>query len=65
MTDQPDETCRPALRAGTVADVAAMLAVSESTIYRMVQRGEIPTLRRIGPLVRFDLNEVERWARER
>jgi excisionase family DNA binding protein len=47
-------------------EVAAMLAVSESTVKRMVRRGELPkpvviTKGRIG----FYRAEVEDWARNR
>lgn len=49
---------------GTAKDVAAMLKVRVETVYQMAQAGELPTLRRIGPRLRFDLDEVERWMRE-
>jgi excisionase family DNA binding protein len=42
-------------------DVAAeRLAVSRATLYRMVQRGEIPTVR-IGTAVRVPVSALERW----
>jgi excisionase family DNA binding protein len=42
-------------------DVAAeRLAVSRATLYRMVQRGEIPTVR-IGAAVRVPVSALERW----
>jgi predicted DNA-binding transcriptional regulator AlpA len=30
----------------------------------MAQKGELPQLRRIGPELRFDLDEVEKWLRD-
>jgi excisionase family DNA binding protein len=42
-------------------DVAAeRLAVSRATLYRMVQRGELPTVR-IGTAVRVPVSSLERW----
>lgn len=42
-------------------DVATeRLAVSRATLYRMVQRGEIPTVR-IGTAVRVPVSALERW----
>ena len=48
---------------GTAKDVAALLKVSVDKVYELAQQGELPTLRRIGPRLRFDLDEVERWMR--
>jgi excisionase family DNA binding protein len=39
---------------------AARLAVSRTTLYRMVQRGEIPIVR-IGSAVRIPVSSLERW----
>lgn len=52
------------VRTGTAKDVAALLKVRVETVYQMAQAGEIPSLRRIGPRLRFDLDEIERWMRE-
>ena len=42
-------------------DVAAeRLAVSRATLYRMVQRGELPTVR-IGSAVRVPVSALDRW----
>ena len=42
-------------------DVAAeRLAASRATLYRMVQRGELPTVR-IGSAVRVPVSAIERW----
>ena len=46
-------------------DVAAeRLAVSRATLYRMVQRGELPTVR-IGTAVRVPVQAIERWLADR
>ncbi len=39
---------------------AARLAISRATLYRMIQRGEIPTIR-IGSAVRVPVTALERW----
>ncbi len=42
-------------------DIAAeRLAVSRATLYRMVQRGELPIVR-IGSAVRIPVSALERW----
>ena len=45
------------LRIDAAAD---RLAVSRATLYRMVRRGEIPTVR-IGTAVRVPVSALERW----
>lgn len=49
---------------GTVPEVARELRCSESNVYKMVDRGEIPHLR-LGSLIRFDLGEVRAWLRSK
>lgn len=49
---------------GTAKDVAKLIGASLNTVYALAQEQKIPTLRRIGPRLRFDLEEVERWMRE-
>jgi excisionase family DNA binding protein len=44
----------------TVKEVAAFLRINRSTLYRMIQRGEIPYFR-VGYDYRFDSESVERW----
>jgi excisionase family DNA binding protein len=39
---------------------AARLAVSRTTLYRLVNRGDIPTVR-IGTAVRVPVSALERW----
>jgi excisionase family DNA binding protein len=52
------------VRVGTVKDVMALLLCSDDTVYELAANGEIPTLRRIGSQLRFDLDEVESWLRD-
>jgi excisionase family DNA binding protein len=59
-----ESAARRELRVGTAKDVAAMIHVSVDHLYEMVQKGEIPTIRSIGPRLRFDLDEVAAWMRE-
>jgi excisionase family DNA binding protein len=46
-----------------VADVAERLGVDPSTVYRLVQRGELPALQigGRGHTVRIDENELQAW----
>ena len=39
---------------------AERLAVSRATLYRLIQRGELPTIR-IGSAVRAPVSAIERW----
>jgi excisionase family DNA binding protein len=52
------------VRVGTAKDVAALIGASLNKVYELAQTGELPTLRRIGPRLRFDLDQVEQWMRE-
>ena len=45
----------------TVKDVAKLLNLSEKTVYRMIQRGEIP-VHRIGEQFRFNRTDLMEWA---
>jgi excisionase family DNA binding protein len=45
----------------TVADVAAMLACSTKTVYRLVDRGAIPRPVRLGGLLRWRRVQIEQW----
>ncbi|TAN39001.1 MAG: helix-turn-helix domain-containing protein [Verrucomicrobia bacterium] len=45
----------------TVKDVAKLLNISEKTVYRMIQRSEIP-VHRIGEQFRFDRIDLMEWA---
>ena len=46
----------------TPDDVAKHLQVSLGTVYRWVRNGSIPHLR-LGHTIRFNLEEVNKWAR--
>lgn len=48
----------------TVHDVSQYLKLAESTIYRLVRRGELPG-RKVGGAWRFSRQEVEDWLRKR
>jgi PTS system nitrogen regulatory IIA component len=45
----------------TVKDVAKLLNISEKTVYRMIQRGEIP-VHRIGEQFRFNRTDLMEWS---
>ena len=45
----------------TVADVAALLKLSEKTVYRLAQRGELPGFK-AGGSWRFRRRDVDAWA---
>lgn len=49
------------MRVGTASDVATLLKLRKETVYRMAQTGELPSLRRLGPRLRFDLDAIEAW----
>jgi excisionase family DNA binding protein len=51
----------PHVRAETVAE---FLGIAPQTVYRLANRNEIPH-RRYGRAIRFDLDEVVRWDRQR
>ena len=46
----------------TVDDVAAHFGVSTKTVRRWLKNTDIPH-RRIGGVIRFDIDEVDEWAR--
>ncbi len=48
----------------TVNELAALLNVSEATIYRQARAGTIPNFK-VGNAVRFDPKGVARWLKER
>jgi excisionase family DNA binding protein len=52
------------MRVGTAKDVSALLLVSVDRVYELAAAGDLPTLRKIGPQWRFDLDQVERWFRD-
>ena len=46
----------------TVLEVAAILRIHRSTLYRMIERGEIPYFR-VGYDYRFDSESIEKWIK--
>ena len=48
----------------TLGEVANYLHVSRSTIYRLVQRNELPGFK-VGNDWRFTTEEIDRWCSER
>ena len=57
------------MRVGTAQDVAELLRVSRDKVYELAQlgpdRGGIPSLRSIGPRLRFSMADIEAWMREK
>lgn len=49
----------------SVEDVARHFGVSERTVRRWLKADDPPPHRRVGNLIRFDLSEVDEWARAR
>lgn len=45
------------------AELAVRLGVSRDHIYRMKDRGTLPTPVRLGHLIRWDPEEIEDWLR--
>lgn len=50
--------------AATAKDVAKRYGVSRATVYNWIDTAEIPH-RRIGSLIRFNMDEVDAWSEER
>jgi excisionase family DNA binding protein len=48
----------------TVKELAKYLKVHPSTIYRLLKTGQLPAFR-IGSDWRFNVEEINRWLRER
>jgi excisionase family DNA binding protein len=49
----------------TVEDVAQHFGVSERTVRRWLNLEDAPPHRRIGNIIRFDIAEVDEWAKAR
>lgn len=64
----PDQACflpqriEGMQRALTAAELAAILAISPITVYKMAKAGRLPSLR-IGTAVRFDPRAIAEWLR--
>jgi excisionase family DNA binding protein len=48
----------------TAADVAALLACSTKTVYRLADRGALPRPVRLGGLLRWRRGEIDQWIAE-
>ena len=48
----------------TAEEAARLLGISRAQAYGMARRGELPSVR-VGRLLRFSVDELERWVRER
>ena len=48
-------------RLGDVKEVATLTKLGEKTIRRMVDVGKLPGTIRLGRLLRFDLDAIDRW----
>ena len=46
----------------TVREVATYLRVHPMTVYRLIQRGDLPAIR-VGRGWRFNKNRIEQWLR--
>jgi excisionase family DNA binding protein len=57
------ETMLKSQRALTVAQIAALLSVSERQVYKLVQTGEIPHFK-VGASVRFDPLLISNWMEQ-
>lgn len=51
------------MRLVSIKDLSSFLKVKESTLYSWVHHGSIPSFKLNG-LLRFDMNEIERWIQE-
>jgi len=49
----------------SVEDVAVHFGVSERTVRRWLAGADAPPHRRIGSIIRFNLAEVDEWAKAR
>lgn len=48
----------------TIDDLAAMLKLSKSTIYKMTSKAVLPHYKPAGKLVYFKRTEIEQWINE-
>ncbi len=46
----------------TIKEVAAYLRVHQSTLYRLIKRGKLPTFR-VGSDYRFNLSAIDAWRK--
>ncbi len=60
VTHTPPDA-KPAKRLGDVNAVAEKCDCSPRHIYRLADSGKLPPPRRLGALVRWDLDEIDEW----
>lgn len=48
----------------TVDETASLLRVNRKTVYELIQRGDLPGVRRVGRAVRIHRETVLRWLAE-
>jgi excisionase family DNA binding protein len=46
----------------SVRDVARMMDISTRTVYELVSRNQIPSIR-IGSIIRCDVRDIQRWIK--
>jgi len=63
MPEMPAEPAKPAKALLTVQEAAALLALSDKTLYRMVRLGQVPHVR-VGRSLRFRREELGVWIRQ-
>jgi excisionase family DNA binding protein len=61
---KPSDSRRPESQFVTVAEVAAQLRVSNMTVYRLVQAGDLPAVR-VGRSYRLREEDVDRYLADR
>lgn len=52
------------LQVATVPEIADLLRVAPKTVYAMIDRGELPGVRRVGRTIRISRSAVLRWLTE-
>lgn len=64
---RPDLLIKPAVDGGLIGckEAAAMLAVSDRTVWAMAKRGELPCVRFADRIVRFDPADLAAWIKSR
>lgn len=51
-------------RLATISELAIYLKAKQSKVRSMIFRREIPGVIRLGRLIRFDLDQIDRWITE-
>lgn len=60
-----DDSNRHGSASATVDDVAAHFGVSTRSVERWLASDDPPPHRRVGKLIRFNIDEVDEWAAQR